>query len=119
MSLYSGLAATALSLLTKFGYAVALTRTTGSTYDPITGATVEGTDASVTTTGLIRTYAALLVDGTRILSSDRELVLSNEQVPMPTDKITIGGENWSIVGIPKSIKPDNATDVVFFVQCRK
>ena len=114
---YTEMAETALELLTEFGKTVTLVRVTGDTFDPVTGAAVAGSDASVTTTGLIKPYNDSLIDGTRILSGDKELVLSNEQVPTQTDKVTIDGENWAIVNI-KSIKPDDATPVVYFCQCR-
>jgi len=54
----------------------------------------------------------------RVLASDRELVLSNQQQPLPSDKPVIGGEQWSIVGI-KTIKPDGVTPVVYFAQVRR
>lgn len=115
---YTKMAATALRLLTKFGKTVTLVRVTGDSYDPITGAAVDGTDAPVTTTGLIKPYPDKMIDGTRILSGDRELVLSNEQEPLPTDKVVVGGENWAIVDI-KTVKPDDATPVVWFCQVRQ
>ena len=118
MSFYSDMAATALELLTEFGASVTLPRTTGGSIDPIDGYTVAGSDASVTTTGLLLPYKDSMIDGTRILSGDKELVLSNEQVPLPSDKPTIDGENWSIVSI-KTIKPDALTPVVYFCQVRK
>jgi len=114
---YADMAATAKDLLTDFGKTITLTRTTGTTYDPVTGATVAGTDASVTTTGLIKPYPDKLIDGTRIQSGDRELVLSNEQTPTMDDKPNIDGQQWSIINI-KTVKPDDATPVVFFCQVR-
>jgi len=114
---YADMAATALSLLTEFGKTITLVRVTGNTYNPVTGDTVAGTGASVTTTGLIRPYPAKMVDGIRILADDREVVLSSDQTPVATDKIVIGGANWAIVGI-KTVKPDDATPVCFFAQVR-
>ena len=118
MAFYDDMAATALELLTEFGVTITLPRTTGGSIDPVTGSVIAGTDASVTTTGLIKPYPDNLIDGTRIMQGDRELVLSNEQDPLPTDTPTIGGENWSIVSI-KTIKPDDATPVVYFCQVRR
>lgn len=118
MAFYDDMAATALELLQEFGTTVTLPRTTGGSTDPITGEVTAGTDASVTTTGLIKPYPDRMIDGTRILQGDRELVLSNEHQPLPTDHPTIGGENWAIVGI-KTVKPDGATPVVYFCQVRR
>lgn len=114
---YTKPAATALKLLTKFGKTVTLARTTGNSIDPITGIAIDGTDASVTTTGLIKNYADGVIDGARILSGDKELVLSNEQVPTLTDQVTIDSQTWSIVAI-KTISPADAV-VCYFCQVRK
>lgn len=114
---YTKMAALGVKLLTRFGKSITLVRTTGNSVDPITGVVTVGTDASVVTTGVLKPYPEQLIDGTRILSSDKELVLSNEQAVTATDKPTIDGENWSIVNI-KTIKPAN--DVVcYFCQVRR
>jgi len=117
MSFYDDMAAVALELLDEFGQAVTLPRTTGGSVDPITGIVTPGTDASVVTTGLLKPYPDAMIDGARILSSDRELVLSDEQVVNPTDKPLIDGEEWSIVNI-KTINPAG-TVVCYFVQVRR
>jgi len=114
---YSKSAQTALKLLTRFGGEITLSRKTGDSVDPITGVVAAGTDTSVTTTGLLKPYSDKMIDGTRILTGDKELVLSNEQTPLPSDKPIIDGEEWSIVAI-KTIKPFD-TVVVFFCQVRK
>ena len=111
------MAAVALSMLKEFGTTMTLTRSTGGEVNPITGEILDGTTSSITTTGLLKPYANKLIDGTRILSGDKELVLSNEQVPLPTDKPIIGGKTWSIIDI-KTIAPDDSTTVCYFVQVR-
>lgn len=118
MSFYQNMAATSLRLLTKYGTSISLPRVTGGSVDPITGATVAGTDASVTTTGLLKTYPDSLIDGTRILQGDKVLILSNEQEPLPSDTPTVDGENWTIIRI-RTIKPDDSTPVIYMVQVRK
>lgn len=114
---YDKTAATALKLLTKFGQAIIFVRETGGSTDPITGVVTPGTDASVITTGLLRKYPDNMIDGTRILSSDRELILSNEQEPLPSDKPTINGETWSIESIG-TLSPAG-TVVIYTCQVRK
>lgn len=116
-SFYESLGDTALTLLVKFGQSITLSRETGGSVDPITGAVTAGTDASVITTGLIKPYPDAMIDGTRILDSDRELVLSNEYEPLPSDKPVIGGEEWAIVNIT-TISP-SGTDVIYKVQVRR
>jgi len=117
MTFYAKMAATALKLLKKFGKPVTLKRVTGSSVDPITGVVTAGTDASVITTGLIKPYPDNMVDGTRILASDRELVLSAEHVPLPSDKPLVNGENWAVVNIT-TISP-TGTPVCYMIQVRR
>jgi len=117
MSFYDRMAATTLRLLTKFGGPVVLPRETGEKIDPVTGAVTAGADATVTTTGLIKPYPDNMIDNTRILASDRLLVCSSEYEILPSDKPTIGGEDWSVVSI-KTVKPTD-TAVVYFVQVRR
>lgn len=115
---YTKLAATAKSLLVKFGTSITLVRTSSSYRDPLTGNEYTGSDASVITTGLVTPYPDSIVDNVKVLSSDRNLVLSSDHEPLPSDTPTIGGEQWSIVNI-KTVKPDLATPVVYFVQVRR
>jgi len=116
-SFYDNMGSTALGLLVKFGQSITLARETGESVDPITGAVTAGTDASVTTTGILKLYPDNMVDGTRILDSDRMLILSNEQVPQPTDKPLIDGEEWGVVNI-STLSPAG-TDVIYKVQVRR
>jgi len=117
MSFYSDIAATALSLLQKFGQTITLVRVTGASVDPVTGAAVAGTDASVTTTGVLGKFPDKLIDGTRILASDRRLILSNEQTPVMSDLVTVNGYNWTIIDI-ETVSPAG-TDVIYICQVRR
>lgn len=117
MSFYSGMAATALSLLQKFGQTITLVRKTGDSVDPVTGAVTAGTDASVTTTGVLSKYPDKMIDGERVLVGDRRLILSNEQVPVTSDLVTIGGYDWSIIEID-TVSPAG-TDVIYICQVRR
>ena len=117
MTFYAEMATDALELLEEFGGDIALTRESDGSINPITGVVTSGTDASVTTTGLLVSFADKMIDGTRILDGDRKLVISSEHEPLPSDKPVIGGEEWSIV----KINPIKSVDVavVYFVQVRK
>ena len=117
MSFYGDMAATALTLLEEFGQAVTLIRKTGGKISPVLGETIPQVEGSVLTTGIIKRYKDSMIDGVRILSGDRELVLSNEQIPVQSDRVTIGTENWSIINID-TIKPAG-TPIVYFCQVRK
>lgn len=114
---YAPIAATALRLLQNFGQSITLVRVSGESTDPVTGVVTSGADASVTTTGIMKMYPQKMIDGTRILATDREMVLSNEHTPVATDQVRIGTEDWTIVDI-KTISPAG-TDLVYFVQVRK
>ena len=117
MSFYDDMASTALELLREFGQPVTLTRRIGNSIDPITGTVTAGTDASVVTTGLLKPYPDSLVDDSRVMQGDKELVLSNQYIPTMTDKPRINGEDWTIVNI-KTINP-SGTPVCYFVQVRR
>lgn len=117
MSFYSDMAATALELLAEFGTSITLKRSTGSSIDPTTGATTAGTDTSVITTGMLKKYPDSMIDGTRIQSGDKELILSSEQVPTTTDKPLIDGENWTVVKID-TVSPAGIP-LVYFCQVRR
>ena len=112
------MAATALRLLTKFGTSITMVRLTGNFYDPVGGTVIDGADASYSAIALIKPYPDRMIDGTRIIDGDRMLVMDSGTEPDPSDRATIGGEEWSIVSI-KTVKPDDATAVVYFCQVRK
>jgi len=114
---YNSIAATASKLITKFGAVGEIKRTTGDSIDPVTGNITAGTTVTYTPNTIVQKYADELVDGARILSSDRLIILDNTVEPISTDTITIGGENWSIV----SIRESNPAGIplVYFVQARR
>lgn len=114
---YNRLAGTASKLLGKFGGVVSVVRNTGGSVNPITGAIVPGANTTLTAKGLISEFADNLIDGTRILASDRLLIIDNTFEPLMTDKPTVGGQNWTIVNI-KQVKP-YAVGVVYFLQVRR
>jgi adhesin HecA-like repeat protein len=114
---YNRMAATASRLLNRFGGVVSVVRNTGGSVNPVTGTIVAGTNTTLTAKGLINDYADNLIDGTRILASDRLLIIDNTFEPLLTDKPTVGGQNWTIVSI-KQVKP-YAVGVVYFLQVRR
>jgi hypothetical protein len=114
---YIRLAATASRLLQRFGGVVSVVRNTGGSINPVTGTIVAGTNTTLSAKGLINNFADNLIDGTRILSSDRLLIIDNSFEPLITDKPSISGQNWTIVSI-EQVKP-YAVGVVYFLQVRK
>jgi len=114
---YNSMAATASKLITKFGAQGTIKRTTGGSIDPVTGDTTAGTTVTYTPNTIVQKYADELIDGTRILSSDRLIILDNTIEPLTTDKITIRGEDWTIVSVSES-RPAGIP-LVYFVQARR
>ena len=114
---YAKMATTAARLLEKFGQTISVIRTTGETIDPITGAIVAGSDTTYSPKGLLRKYPNEVIDGTRIETGDRELIVDNTVEPALSDKVTVQGEQWTVVNVA-SINPAG-TAVVYFCQVRK
>lgn len=114
---YNSMAATASKLITKFGAQGTIKRTTGGSIDPVTGDTTAGTTVTYTPNTIVQKYADELIDGTRILSSDRLIILDNTIEPLTTDKITIRGEDWTIISVSES-RPAGIP-LVYFVQARR
>lgn len=114
---YAKMAATAKRLLTRFGNTVSIVRTTGGTYDPVTGAETPGTETTYAPKGVLLKYPDRLIDGTRILQSDRKLILDDTIVPVADDKPVVQGEEWNIQNI-MTISPAG-TPIVYEVQVRR
>ena len=117
MSFYAGLQKTAARLLEQFGQAVDFLRTTGGGIDPVTGQDTTTTE-TLTTVGVLRRFPDDLIDETRILSTDRELVVrATDLTPVISDKVTVNGEDFTIEEIQTSTPA--GTDLVYFVRVRR
>ncbi len=117
MTFYSGLATTAKDLLTKYGQVITITRTAGGSIDPVTGAVTAGSSVAYLPQGVLKEYKSNLIDGTRILATDRELVIDDTIKPELTDTISIGGILWT----PISVSASNpaGTPLVYRIQVRR
>ena len=113
---YPSMAATASRLIGKYGQAMAINRYTGGTIDPVTGTETAGTTTSYPVQGILQRYPDALIDGTRILTSDRLAILAPAVEPVITDKLTFGGKDWAIASI-QTANPAG-TPLVYFVQVR-
>lgn len=116
---YTEMAATAAELLAEFGAPVTLIRDSGGTFDPVTGTETGATSKELTPkpNGVLANYKTSLVDGTRIKTGDRLLILDTSQAPETSDRVKIGTAEWSIVNM-KAVKPAD-TPLVHFVQVRQ
>ena len=114
MSFYENMAVTATRLLTKYGQTI--TFRTKTTFDPVTGAE-SGSSTDSTTIGLFQRIPDRLIDGTRILSSDKLIVIDSSYTPDLSQKVIIGGDQYSIEEI-NEVNPAG-TSIVYFVRLRK
>ncbi len=108
MTFYTEMADTASELLAEFGTAVNIVRP-ALNFDNTTNKPTSGGNTVIASTGVFRSIARRLVDGTRIQSGDRELVLIPDvQVRMgdridvssvgDTTATTVGGAPGIILG---------------------
>lgn len=107
---------TAAELIEEFGQVGAIKRTTPP--DPILGG--DGTTTSYPATLVPMTYDARYVNGTTIISSDRQIYVSAVGlaiVPAVGDVVTAGGVDYRIVATDPN-NYDGATNVVFICQGR-
>ena len=114
MSFYSNLATTATSLLTKYGQTI--TFRSKQSYDPVTGV-ASGSASDNTTIGLFQRIPNSLIDGTRIKTGDRLIVIDNSYEPSMNENVVIGSGIWSIQEI-EEVNPAG-TGLVYFVRIRK
>jgi len=113
---YDELANEARELIDEFGVFgyVKLVQNTG-THDPLTGEVSAGTIA-VDLHAVDLEIKSKLVDGTRILASDRMVIMSNDVAPKMSDDILIGNNTHKIIEI-MPISPAG-TPVTYEVVCR-
>lgn len=114
---YEEMAAVVVELLAEFGAPVILERTTGGQSHPVTGVTTPIVQDDKTTTGILKRYPNKLIDGSRIKSGDRLIVIDATVKPEMSDKPSINGETWTIV----SIEAANPAGIplAYFIQARR
>lgn len=99
MSFYGRMAATTQRLIQDKGAPVTLRRPKRTEYDPITGDDTEHPPQDLPTHGVAKRYRHDLIDGTRIRQGDKELTLTDEQVPQMGDTVIAADGTWAIVAI--------------------
>ena len=114
---YNSLQDTAKSLLIKFGkYGyIKLRVETGGIDDPLSGGnpgTIEDFDLFAVDLNIDKSF----VDGERIKTTDRMVIMSSDTKPLMSDVISIGGVNHKTVKII-TVSPAG-TDVIYKVVCR-
>lgn len=114
---YNKMAATATSLLTKFGQTMTLSRVSGDAHDPILGTVSGGSTTTYSPIGLFSNYSDDMIDGTRIQQGDRLLILDNTVEPQSGDTIQVDGNEWNV--IDWMAKKPSTVAIVYFVQLRQ
>lgn len=113
---YAEMQAVADELITEFGQAGTVTRTTPP--DPVEGG--EGTETAYPATLVPMSYDQRFIDGTNITTADRQIYISSVGLaiePAPGDIVTAGGVTYHVIaGDPNNY--DGITSVVFIVQGR-
>jgi hypothetical protein len=114
---YNSLASTASKLLSKFGGDVTISRTTGGSINPVTGAVTAGTTTVLEAKGLITDFKDELIDGTVIQYGDRLLVIDSSIVPVLTDRPVVSNQQWNIMKIMTK-QPANVP-IVYLLHVRR
>lgn len=118
MSFYTGLQITAAKLLISKGQLVTLKRVRPGSRNATTGV------AAQTVTNFTGIPAAIVVfknneiDGTKILKSDRKVLMAGTvAVPDPRDLIIVGSDTYAIMDV-EAVSPAG-TDVIYKIQARR
>lgn len=115
--LYTELQAEASVLLAEYGRPMLLRRPGVSTIDPVTDEEVSSPPVDQPCTGIATSYQTNLIDGTRIKSGDRKVILTAEQPPQMADTLVIDGTSWTLVDI--DTKQPAETVLVYILQVRR
>jgi hypothetical protein len=115
-SFYVNLAATAQSLLTRYGESVTFSRETTSAFDPASGIVTSSTS---TFDGLVAkfNYRSSEIDGETIKMGDVRLVASISTEPQVDDSVVLDGLSYRVMNV-ENIKPAG-TNVIYKLQVRK
>ena len=96
---YAGLATKTISLLTKFGQNVTVTRAIVGTIDPVDGAGTAGTSTTFTAYAAVFNYRKNLVDGAQILSTDKKCLMQSGTEPMINDVVTTADGDFQVINV--------------------
>ena len=117
---YNKIANTAVKLIDNFGQTVTLARTINGVYDPVTGVeTTPPTPGNKITKGVLVDFRTDEIDGTKILRTDKKLVIDASVKPLESDLPEFA--NGEKLGVIKNIVTVNPAGVpiVYFLQVRK
>lgn len=97
------LSTTATALMKKLGDEtyVTITRKSGGTFDPVEGTTTGEVTNALPSVGVVVKLDSRLIDGTRVKSTDKMILLDKGVKPLYTDLITFGGIDHTVQSIPE------------------
>lgn len=114
---YARMAATATRLLTDNGQPMALRRTSGGTFDPVTGTTTGQSTADLATVGIMEAIGTGYALANEVQDGDLLAMIDASQAPLLTDKLVVG---TAVYGIVKIIPMNPAgTPVAYKLQVRQ
>ncbi|ULJ73598.1 hypothetical protein [Rhizobium gallicum] len=116
VNIYTRLQAAAERLIAKSGQAGAMKRITPP--DPVSGG--EGSETLYTATLLPMTYDQRYINGTTILTTDRQIYISSVGlgvVPQVGDIVSASGVDYHVINADPN-NYDGVTNVIFIVQGR-
>lgn len=95
------LSSTATRLMKSLGDKayVTITRKSGGTFDPVAGVTTGEITSTLSAIGVVTKVDTKLIDGTRIKSTDKMILLDNGVTPLYTDLINFNGSINTVVDI--------------------
>lgn len=114
---YADEIAVAKELLAEYGASAVFSRTTGETFDPVTGTTTGGTSNNFTLSAARFTYRQNEIDGQSVQRGDFRLICATgDGAPAIGDKVAFDGTDYRAI----DVQPFSASgvDVYYWVQCR-
>lgn len=101
MSFYEDIAASVNQLITEFGTPVVLERTSGSSFDPVSGSNVGETTQTLNSVAIAGRLTEAWKDelGANVKTGDSMLTLDPAVKPLHGDKVTINGKVMTLVEV--------------------
>jgi len=97
MTFYAEMAAAVVELLEEFGGDIEIVRN-GAVFNDVTNTVTSGGNVSHTTTGVVLHIGAAVVNGTRIQSGERAVILAPTFAPIMGDKMMLTATSPTTTG---------------------
>lgn len=115
---YAALATTATNILTTYGEDAVVSRETGATFNPATGAYSGGSTTSFTNKAARFNYSRIEINGDTVLRDDLRLIMDTENgTPQVDDSCVFDNITYRVMGVT-ALSPDG-TDIYYELQLRR